>query len=68
MTLWCLIRIVVFLSIEEMGAGSVRRIVVGHQDDLLTLSGRPDRFIHGNDGGMSSPVICHGVSGDLQAL
>jgi hypothetical protein len=36
MTLWCLIMIVVFLSIQKMDAGRVGRIAVGRQDNLLT--------------------------------
>lgn len=62
------IRRIAILSIQEMNAGRVGRIAVSNEDDLLTGSGGTDRFVHGNDGRLSSPVVCHVIGRDLQVL
>jgi hypothetical protein len=51
-----------------MDAGWVGRVPIGDEDDLLTWSCGSDRFVHGDDRGLRSPVIGNMVGGDFQAL
>src|SRR5450759_5914025 len=51
-----------------MDAGRVGRVAVGDEDDLLSGICGTDRLVHGNDRGLSPPVVRHVVGGDFQGL
>jgi len=56
------------LSIQEMDAGRIGWIAVGNENDFLVGRCSPDRFLHGNNGGLSTPVACYVIGGNLEAL
>ena len=56
------------MSIQKMNACWIGRIAVGHEDDLLAGGGGSDRFIHGNNGGLCTPVVRNMVGGDFQVF
>ena len=56
------------LSIEEVDARRVGRVPIGDKDDRLFRIGRPDSFVHSNDGRQCLPAVGHMVGGDLQIL
>ena len=62
------IGIVFVQGIQEVNAGRIRRIAVGHKVDFLVGGCGPDSFHHGNYGGLSVTVVCDVIGGDFEAL